>query len=86
MVRKCTANASTRNGCVSSILTPSEIFSHLLNVLNYIKTPIKPTPPPSRLINEWCTDFCPICGSSMKRRWFKIIGCIQPACTNYFKK
>ncbi len=27
---------------------------------------------------------CQIYGSSLRRKWFKSIGCIQPECENYF--
>lgn len=48
---------------------------------------IKPTAPPGRMIKEglFCYGSCPICGSALKHRWFKAIGCIQPRCANYYK-
>ena len=42
-------------------------------------------PPPYGRINEWSAGVCPHCGSSLKSRWFRAVGCIQPECKNYHK-
>jgi len=48
-----------------------------------------PSPPPYRLIKEGTMGDCPHCGSTSIKRWVwfgKIIGCINPECTNYYYK
>ncbi len=45
----------------------------------------KPKPPIGRIYKEG-TDTCPKCSSSLVRKWFKIVGCLQPECENYYKK
>lgn len=39
------------------------------------------------IITEHSVTFCKECGSSIKRKFlfFKILGCIQPLCKNYYK-
>ena len=47
--------------------------------------PPPPSPPLKRLIKEGSVGgVCKFCGSSVKLKWFKAIGCIQPKCKNYF--
>jgi len=41
------------------------------------------------LIREGTTGDCPHCGSTSIKRWIwfgKIIGCINPGCSNYYNK
>jgi len=39
------------------------------------------------LIDNGDGPFCDTCGSSIKRRWFKVTGkCIHPSCPNYWNK
>jgi hypothetical protein len=48
-----------------------------------------PKPPHGRRIKEGTIGDCPICHSTTikKYRWFgKSLGCIQPACPNFFIK
>ena len=43
-----------------------------------------PAPPPNGLYKIGSLEFC-LCGSSLKHRMFRPIGCIQPRCPNYAK-
>jgi len=44
----------------------------------------EPKPPCNRIIREGdVLEKCWICGSTLKRWFFKVIGCIQPECPNY---
>lgn len=47
----------------------------------------EPTPPPSRLVTEWGTTFCDVCGSSAIKKYLffgeKI--CIRPDCESNTK-
>ena len=45
-----------------------------------------PRPPLNRKIKEGTLRTCPTCGSSLKRRWFRTIGCIHEECSNYWKR
>ena len=47
-----------------------------------------PKPPIGRLIREGTIGDCPYCGSTTVKRWIwfgKIIGCINPGCSKYYK-
>lgn len=45
----------------------------------------EPRPPCNRIIREGdVLEKCWICGSTLKRWFFKVIGCIQPKCPNYY--
>ena len=49
-----------------------------------IHTPL-PSPPPCRILKEGSLGICDKCGSSLKKTWFgKVLGCIQPKCSNYY--
>lgn len=52
----------------------------------YPKPPAPPAPPPTRIVIETSNGFCAKCGSSLKSKIFKPIGCIQPLCSNYYEK
>lgn len=54
-------------------------------VITKMKT-TKPIPPLSRIIGEFDTSFCDICGSGIKETWYgKKLGCKQPKCDKYYK-
>lgn len=55
---------------------------------SYLKceTPKKPKPPLERLVYEGIGLHCPLCESSLAKKWFKIMGCVHPECSNYYKK
>jgi hypothetical protein len=44
-----------------------------------------PKPPLTRFIKEGTIGTCPKCHSTEKKRWFKVVGCINPNCDNYYK-
>jgi len=45
----------------------------------------KPRCPPGSIVIEGSFFVCAKCKSSVKRNWFfKIVGCIQPECPNYY--
>lgn len=53
------------------------------------KDPGPPPPPIGRLIKEGTIGDCPKCKSTTVKRFFwfgRSIGCIQPKCTNYYKR
>jgi hypothetical protein len=45
-----------------------------------------PSVPWNIITNRTGRESCQNCGSDLKRRFFKKIGCIQPKCPNYYKK
>jgi len=49
--------------------------------------PIEPPPPPRIIYESDSGPFCLLCGSSLKKKFFKRTNfCIQPKCTNYWNK
>lgn len=52
----------------------------------YPKPPAPPAPPLIRIVTENSNGICDKCGSSLKSKMFKPIGCIQPLCSNYYEK
>ena len=49
--------------------------------------PVITPPPPNLVIYEGSLSYCEKCGSSVKRNWyFRVIGCWQPECSNYWKR
>ncbi len=71
-------------------------YHEFKSVHEYVKSSMKelradldklkpPEPPPTRILKEGVIPTCHKCGSSLRRRWFKYTGCIQPKCSNYYK-
>jgi hypothetical protein len=57
--------------------------------LRDLEYPPLPLPPLCRIIREGTIGDCPHCGSTSIKRWVwfgKIIGCINPSCSNYYYK
>jgi len=51
----------------------------------------EPKPPVGRIVREADETVpeskrCHLCGSSLQKDFFKVAGCIQPVCPNYYKK
>jgi len=51
------------------------------------QVPQEPKPPLGRILKEGTIGTCKKCGSSLKYKWFffKVGGCIQPECEDYWK-
>ena len=52
-----------------------------------ITKPLPPLPSLGRILREGGVHICDKCHSSIKTNWYgKKLGCIQPKCSNYYKK